>query len=394
MTKTEVRLIVEKIIQTNDTDIQDNSELSEFGLTSLDMISLVVELEREYGIEVLDSDLIFENFKSINSIYSTLKKYIYNDEVVYKCVITDCDGVLWRGIAGEDGADKAFFDANTREFAVLLRDLKSRGVLLAICSRNELKNISEMLNDDASIGLDDFFIIETDCKEKSSSIHKILHQLGFLPENVIFIDDSDFELELVSNVMPTLKCIKAENNNRWISGLSHLFDNLSECADLDRTEMYRLQKEREKLHVLGLSIEEYNHILKTSATCRTAIIDDIERLEELSHRANRFNITGIRYSQEELRNIIEIKEKTIYVIEASDKFGDMGIVGMSVVDGRGTIESFIISCRVFGRDFESLLLEKIKSSVKEDLVGVYVTTGKNDYCKDFYLNHGVYYEAR
>lgn len=394
MTKTEVRLIVEKIIQSNDTDIQDNSELSEFGLTSLDMISLVVELEREYGIEVLDSDLIFENFNSINSIYSTLKKYIYNDEVVYKCVITDCDGVLWRGIAGEDGTDKAFFDANTREFVDLLRDLKKRGVLLAICSRNDLKNISEMLNDDASISLDDFFIIETDCKEKSSSIHKILHQLGFLPENVIFIDDSDFELEIVSNVLPTLKCIKAENNNKWISELSHLFDNLSECADLDRTEMYRLQKEREKLHVPGLSIEEYNHILKTSATCRTAIIDDIERLEELSHRANRFNITGIRYSQEELRNIIEIKEKTIYVIEASDKFGDMGIVGMSVVDGSGTIESFIISCRVFGRDFESLLLEKIKSSVKEDIVGVYVYTGKNDYCKDFYLKHGVYYESR
>ncbi len=394
MTKTEVRLIVEKIIQTNDTNIQDNSELSEFGLTSLDMISLVVELEREYGIEVLDSDLIFENFNSINSIYSTLKKYIYNDEVIYKCVITDCDGVLWRGIAGEDGADKAFFDANTREFVKLLRDLKKRGVLLAICSRNDLKNISEMLNNDASISLDDFFIIETDCREKSSSIHKILHQLGFLPENIIFVDDSDFELEIVSTVLPTLKCIKAENNNKWISGLSHLFDNLSECSDLDRTEMYRLQKEREKLHVPGLSTEEYNHILKTSADCRIGIRADIERLEELSHRANRFNITGIRYSQEELRHFIETKEKTIFVIEASDKFGDMGIVGMSVVDGSGTIESFIISCRVFGRDFESLLLEKIKSSVKEDLVGVYVSTGKNDYCKDFYLKHGVYYEAR
>ena len=84
------------------------------------------------------------------------------------------------------------------------------------------------------------------------------------------------------------------------------------------------------------------------------------------------------------------RDYSVYKLCAEDKFGDMGLVAMAVIHGN-VIESFIMSCRVFGRGFEKKLLDKIESD-KPDIIGLYHPTGKNDYCKDFYKDNGVRYE--
>lgn len=89
-------------------------------------------------------------------------------------------------------------------------------------------------------------------------------------------------------------------------------------------------------------------------------------------------------------------DTSVYIIKASDKFGDMGIVGAAVVrkaSDSAVIENFMLSCRVFGRDFEKILLDKIIADTKNPLCGMWNDTGKNGYCCEFFDSYGIITEG-
>jgi len=386
MTKTEIRSIVMDYLQI--TDVDDSTDLKEKGMESVQTVGLIVELEMALGIEVYDSDLNPANFRSVDAIYATLQKYVKADVPLYKCIITDCDGVLWRGIAGESGEDQAYFDEGTTAFGEIIHNLRLRGILLAACTRNERANVIAMLTfPESPLSPEDFVIIEADCTDKTAAVGRILGEVGFYPENVVYIDDTDAELAVLARHFPELCCVKAEDD------LAALFPNLPEATEIDRTAQFREQKEREKVHSRGVSPEEYNRILETEVICGPVDETMAARLAELSQRANRFNMTGRRYDAYELAERMKSDEITAYALRASDKFGDMGVVAMAVVDRDDVIESFILSCRVFGRDFEVLLLNEIKANAKNP-VGIYVPTGKNETGRDFYETNGIPYNIK
>lgn len=388
--KEEIKSILSDILGCQIEEITDEIPLSDLGYDSLKFISTVVEIESKYGIEVLDSDLLPDNFKDVSSICETLKKYFEDKQKLYKCVITDCDGVLWRGISGESSDESAYADESTEDFCKLLRDLRGKGVLLAVCSKNDRANIDFMLSL-TSVNPDDFAIIEADTPDKSDSISYILNEFGFSADNAVYIDDSDAEIEYVKIRIPEITVLKADYSGNLTERLSAMFSSLPESNAIDRTSKFREQKEREKVHRNTSSPEEYNLILETKIICNKAVKGDASRLSELSQRANRFNLTGARYTEDEIVNILINRTYSIYKLCAEDKFGDMGLVAMAIVQG-DIIENFIMSCRVFGRGFENELLERIKSDTSDSITGLYHPTGKNDYCKDFYKNNGVRYE--
>ncbi len=392
-TKDDIKNIISTILECNTENILDDTPLTNLGYDSLKFISTVVEIESKYNIEILDSDLVLENFKDISTIFNTLKKYIENDlPKLFKCIITDCDGVLWNGISGEDGDELAYSDEYTNKFCQFLHTIREKGVLLAICSKNESRNIIKMLKN-TSLSIEDFAIIETDVHDKVDSITYILSEFGFSADNAVFIDDSNSEIEYVKSKISELNMVKAVYEENFIEKISSMFSALPESDVIDRTAKFREQKEREKVHHEASSPEEYNKILETKTICERATVEEIPRLAELSQRANRFNLTGAKYSTDDIEHMLNIGDYSVYKLNALDKFGDMGLVAMAVVNNN-IIENFIMSCRVFGRGFENELLDKIKSEYKNDIVGVYHPTGKNDYCKDFYLNCGVTYELR
>lgn len=390
--KKDIKSILANILECSVENITDDILLTELGFDSLKFISTVVEIESKYGIEVLDSDLLFDNFKNVVSIFETLQKYSENELKIYKCVITDCDEVLWRGISGESGYDSAYADDSTNGFCMFLHNLRKNGILLAICSRNEQQNIEDLL-DSTLISSDDFAIIEADVADKADAISSILCEFGFSADNAVYIDDSDAELEYVKNRISELTVIKADYCDNFTEKLTTIFSSLPESDAIDRTAKFREQKDREKARKQTSSPKEYNQILETITICTNAIQQDISRLAELSQRANRFNLTGEKYTENKIVNMLRDRSYSIYKLCAEDKFGDMGLVAMAVVHDK-VLENFIMSCRVFGRGFEEELLEKIKSDNRNDIIGLYHPTGKNDYCKDFYNDNGVSYELR
>lgn len=387
-TNSDIKVILSEILECKLEDITDDIDLAELGFDSLKFISFIVEIESKYDIEIFDSDLEMDKFKSVTSILETLVKYFYNiPPRLYKCVITDCDGVLWLGISGEDGDDSPYTDDTTNRFCALLHELRECGVLLAICSKNERENIEAMLNK-TPLSTEDFALIETDVADKVDTISYILSEVGFAVDSVVYVDDSDSELEFIKAKLPDLTLVNARNESDYTDKLSSLFANLCAAEAIDRTEQFREQKEREKLHKSTSSPDEFNQILETKTTISKASNDDVQRLAELSQRANRFNLTGARYTAEEIASILKAADYTVYTLSASDKLGDMGLVAFAVLRSN-VIENFFMSCRVFGRGFECELIDEIRQNHESGLAGIYHATGKNDYCKDFYQNCGV-----
>lgn len=390
--KEAIKEIVSHILECSQEVIGDEVALASLGLDSLKFVNMIVALEIKFNIEILDSDLDIDKFSNVLTIIETLQKYFdVSNQKLYKCLITDCDGVLWQGISGETGADSSYSTDSTRELSKLLRWLRNNGVLLAISSKNEYKNIVSMLNP-AILSLDDFAIIDLNVLDKADSVAYILSEFGFLARNAIYIDDSDAELEYIKRKWPELTLIKADYKDNFIINIENMFSNLLSVEKIDRTTKFFEQKKREIVRKKTSSSEEYNRILKTNIACELATIDDVLRIAELSQRANRFNLTGSRYTANDIECLLDNDEYVIYKLSATDKYGDMGLVAAAILHN-STIECFIMSCRVFGRGFENELLNNLMQYCDESIKGLYHPTGTNDYCKDFYLNCGVAYEV-
>lgn len=366
--------------------LHGDTPLKDFGLTSIAFIQFVVALEDEFGIEVLDSDLDFGKFSTVNALFGTLEKY-FSKNTLKKVLVCDCDNVLWRGISGEE---PTVIDAAADAVQNELLRLYNAGVLLCICSRNQPGNISAAFRQPGmTLKREHILISKVSGNDKPSALREIAAELNLSPDSFVFVDDSDYEIGLVSALIPEITVIRADADD------SELCEKIDSCfegadSDVDRTKQYRDQKEREKEKLRCQSVEEYNNSLESRVKTSLCAEEDAPRVAELSQRTNQFNLSGARYTEDDVRRFISSDEYRVLSLCASDKYGDMGIVGAAVVrlGDSPVIEGFFISCRVFGRGFENLLLDEVKR-VSPNAGGIYRRTDKNAQFENFYTENGV-----
>ena len=369
-------------------NLDPNTELTELGMTSLSFIAFIVKIEEALGIEVLDSDLIFENFSTLHKLFQTLAKYFPNQAPIKKVLVLDADNVLWRGVAGEESI---VIDQSIIQFQRLCIALYERGVLLCLCSKNQLHLIEQAF---ASLQMllkkEHFAVLLANEKDKASNLYTIADELNLSPDSFVFADDSDYELGFIALNFPEVECVKIDHAalSDACATLSALFEHVQPTSELNRTQLYREQKEREKEKHRFTSVQEYNASLQTKVCCQKATADDCARLSELSARTHQFNLSGKQYTPEELQALLNAPDHLVLSLSVQDKYGDMGTVGMAVVQGT-TIEAFMLSCRVFDRDLELVLLNEIKQRVGKALQGVYLPTDKNRRFEGFYSDNGV-----
>lgn len=361
--------------------------LSDINMSSLTLISFIVDIEREFNIEILDSDLMFDNFSTLNRLFVMLSKYINASSTLKKCLVLDADNVLWHGISGEE---EIGFDDHILAFQELLIDLYQKGVILCLCSKNTPECIDLSFEHPRMLLKKEYFaVFLANHTDKVTNICAIADYLNLSADSFVFADDSDYEIGFVELNLPQVTTVKIDHiNPDFKDCLLHLFENIEPTSELNRTILYREQKEREKERRLFTSVKEYNASLQTQIVCDYATEKDCLRLAELSARTNQFNLSGVRYSANELKALIRYPQYTVLSLAVRDKYGDMGIVGMAVVAGT-TIEAFMISCRVFDRDLEVFLINKVKSLVKQPLCGIYRPNGKNERFSSFYSDNEV-----
>lgn len=370
--------------------VDKDMTVKDLGLDSLKFIQMIVRFEEKFGVEVYDSDLVMSNFQTIGALLQTFQKYL-PESALKKVLICDCDNVLWNGVAGEESI---FVDERNARFQNMLIELYGRGILLCLCSRNLQEHIDlAFANLQMPLEKKHIVLSKINLDNKVKNIKAISNELNLSPDSFVFVDDSDYELGLINTLLPEVETVKANYSDMlFFDEIKSLFGERS-AQDMNRTQLYIQQKEREKTKLHVSTVTEYNNSLETKWVHAVDDIAQAERIAELSQRTNQFNLSGKRYDKEQIMKFIEDESKHIISLSVRDKYGDMGIIGAAVVsvfENTAVIDNFFLSCRAFDRGFEDVLMEKIKKYCGDkSLSGVYIPTDKNSRYANFYNKNGV-----
>jgi FkbH-like protein len=312
-----------------------------------------------------------------------------------KVIICDLDNTLWNGVIG-DGAVSHW----TERQSTLLK-LRKKGLLLAICSKNDAKNVHWR---GGTLSEDDFVCQQINWDSKSGNIRRISQILNLKTKDFIFIDDRPDERELVKAAMPEITVLDADEPATW-SQLELLATVLSENPEGDRTLAYKQRAERERfLNEHSQSTNDKSNTddsealgkLQLELSIRRAERKELARVAELINRTNQFNMCGTRTSLQEVMRWHESNSHTIWVLEARDRFGSMGTISIAVVENtdRGTeIPAFVLSCRVFGYGMEDALINLVKRSRPgAPIFGHFKATPHNEPCRNTYPRNGFSWE--
>lgn len=323
-----------------------------------------------------------------------------------KCIIVDLDNTLWGGVVGDDGLSgiDLGYETPTGEaflnFQDYLRKLKLKGILLAICSKNEFENAILGLSHSASILKEnDFTVIKANWKPKHENIVEIAKELNIGLDSLVFLDDNPVERQIVREnlgmvAVPEIGS-EVENYVKYIYEEGY-FNNVSLLKeDVARADYYEKDKIRKESE---LRFKDYCEFL-ASLEMRADIIrfskDNEERITQLINKTNQFNFTTLRVTASESKLFRESNDYISLSGALEDKFGPNGIV--SIIVGKLTnqicvIEIFLMSCRVLKRELEYAMINELVSECKKrsvvELIGIYRPTGKNEMVREFYKELG------
>lgn len=337
-----------------------------------------------------------------------IKLFLLSVQGVYrKLVIIDLDDTLWGGVVGDQGWEDLQLGGHDpigeafADFQKALKALKNKGILLGIVSKNEeavameaIKNHPEMV-----LNVDDFSGWKINWKDKVENIVDLVAELNLGLQSTVFIDNSPIER---ARVKETLREVFVPD---WPDN-AMLFKKalISMCCfdtpylsqeDLNRTEMYRVEKQRQYEKVNMGSLEEWLNSLKIKVLVEQMNEKNRQRIVQLLNKTNQMNLMTRRMSEEELVNWLKEDNRRLWTFRVSDKYGDYGLAGIVSLEINKTkvdIIDFVLSCRVFGRKIEETMVYTIiqyaKSLQLSEVRACYRPTAKNKPCLDFWKRSG------
>ena len=355
----------------------------------------------------IKSPFSYEGFGEIAKNLGEIFNGIYSKRA--KCLVLDCDNVLWGGIVGENGLANIKIrnpngDSEYLDFQKEVLNLYNSGIILSICSKNNLKDVEDVFKKrkDMLLKLDYFTVVKANWNNKADNIIEISKELNIGLDSMVFVDDSKFEINLIKKFIPEVKTIhldinESEKNRQKL--LDSKFFTTSNLTNEDklRNKMYKAEIKRTKLKEKIVNINDYLKSLDLQIIVRNPNKDDLKRVEQMTQRTNQFNLTTKRLNEFDVQSLNKSKNHFIYLLEARDKFGYYGICGLSVINyqnNSASIEIFLMSCRVIGRGIENLFLSEILkkvSVIQKKIVkftAKYLPTKKNNQVENFYEDNG------
>ena len=323
-----------------------------------------------------------------------------------KCVAVDLDNTLWGGVIGEDGMNgirlgQEYPGAAFQQVQRALLDLTKRGILLAICSKNNPADAEEALSGHPGMLLQprDFAAMRINWNDKAQNLREIAEELNIGLDSIAFLDDNPVERQHVREHAPEaividlpedpMQYARAIRDCPWFERLS-----LSE-EDRRRGALYAAQRERAELEKKVTSKEDFYRSLEQ--VCDIARVNEstVARVAQLTQKTNQFNLTTRRYTEQQIAAMAECPGWSVWSLRVKDRYEDNGLVGVAiskVQDGVCEIDTFLMSCRVIGRTVETALLSRIAADAKNKgalmLQGQFIPTKKNVPAAGFYRDHG------
>jgi FkbH-like protein len=325
---------------------------------------------------------------------------------VCKALVTDLDNTLWGGVVGEDGLHglKLGLEYPGAAFQALQRallNLYERGIILAVCSKNNLAEAMEVLEHHPGMLLrpHHFAALRINWADKAQNLREIAAELNIGLEAIAFLDDNPVERRWVQDQLPEVTVIELPDNPMgYVQALGHspVFERLSLSAeDRQRGQYYAEQRLRTALEQDSASLEDFYRSLQLRVEISGVAPETLARVAQLTQKTNQFNLTTRRYTEQQIAEMAADPDWQVYSAWVYDRFGDNGLVGVVIVHYQGVtceIDTFLLSCRVIGRTVETALLATIAEQAchkgAQRLLGWFLPTKKNAPAKEFYGSHG------
>jgi FkbH-like protein len=324
-----------------------------------------------------------------------------------RCLVLDLDNTLWGGVIGDDGlpgivlgqgdpTGEAFLEVQRAALA-----LRERGIVLAICSKNDegtarapFRSHPEML-----LREDHIAVFQANWQDKATNLRAIADALSLGLESLVFLDDNPVERGLVRELLPEVAVPELPDDPalyaRTLLAAGYFEAVAFSHEDRNRADHYRENALRTALKSSSSGIDEYLRSLKAVVDFRPFDAADRKRIAQLINKSNQFNLTTRRYSETEIALMESDAGRFTLQVRLSDSFGDSGMICVVICvpdceDWR--IDTWLMSCRVLGRRVEDAVLHEIVRNARQRrirrLIGLYVPTERNGLVKDHYSKLG------
>jgi FkbH-like protein len=372
-------------------------------------------VQNKLGRDTLFDALIYTSTEmvlsldSIPSIVSRMMDIVCATQgKVRKCIILDLDNTLWDGVIGDDGLEniqlghglgigKAF-----TEFQQWLKKLKERGIILAVCSKNNEDTAQEpfLKHPDMVLHLDDISIFRANWDNKADNIRRIQEILNIGFDSMVFLDDNPAERAIVRENIPGIAVPELPEDPadylEYLYGLN-LFETASfSTEDAERTKQY--QAEATRVSVQKSFTNEADFLKSLDMVCAVKGFDlfNTPRAAQLSQRSNQFNLRTVRYTESDIARIASDTRYAHFTFTLKDKFGDNGLICVVILEKQDEkilfIDTWFMSCRVLKRGMEHFTLNTIVDYARENgfsrIIGEYIPTAKNKMVENHYSKLG------
>lgn len=368
----------------------------------------LIELEKIFAGCPVREAIDLRMFLAFRSLYSIAFLRAYA-ELVYplvavtagrykKALVLDCDGTLWKGVVGEDGVDGIVHFREVQSFIVQLAEA---GVLVCLCSKNEVADVERALADPRAVLREEHLVMKVvNWRDKAANLREIASTLNLGLESFVFVDDSDFEIECVRCSLPAVSVFKASADYTeylwsWQTIASLFYRESDTAEDRVRAQQYKVALVRRQQHARFADLDAYLRALDLSLRLSLNTVSAAPRLAQLTQKTNQFNLMTNRMSESQMISAMQSPDWLVVGVEVSDRFGSYGIVGLIMARQAGSdasIENFLLSCRVIGRNVElkafDFAVDRLRARGVTRIVATYRATPRNGQVSDLYERLG------
>ncbi|PIF43434.1 HAD superfamily phosphatase (TIGR01681 family)/FkbH-like protein [Chryseobacterium sp. 52] len=377
-------------------------------------IADLLSIQNKWGRDFMFSPSIYVNTEMVLSLDSLPIVAHHMTDVISslegkfkKCLILDLDNTTWGGIIGDDGLEKIQIGSlgigkAFTEFQYWIKALQKRGVILAVCSKNDEDKAREPFekHPDMILKLEDIAVFVANWENKADNIRKIQNILNIGFDSMVFLDDNPFERNIVRENLPEV-CVPElpEDPAEYLEYLYGL--NLFETAsfsenDAERTKQYQVEAKRAVDLDRFTNVEDFLKSMAMTSDVKSFDSFSKPRVSQLTQRSNQFNLRTVRYTEQDVESLINSEEHYTLSFTLEDKYGDNGLICVIVMEKTDQetlfINTWLMSCRVLKRGMEDFTLNTIVDAARKNgykyVVGEYLPTAKNQMVKDHYERLG------
>ncbi len=323
-----------------------------------------------------------------------------------KCLVLDLDNTLWGGIIGEDGLEGIKLGPEKEglpflEFQKRILALFERGVILAINSKNNSEDALNAIRNHPYMVLKEehFASMRINWNDKVSNMKEIAKEINIGLDTLVFLDDDKLNRSLIREMLPEVTVVDLPED---VSKYPELIEELNQFnslqitkEDLNKGKLYAQQRKRNVFEKSSSNIEDFINKLNMEIKVSRANKFNIPRISQLTQKTNQFNMTTKRYLEEQIKELANSEDHLVLCCDVKDRFGDNGITGVIIIEKQKSawlIDTFLLSCRIIGRQVEDTLINYLlrlaRQSGVKTLKAQFIPTKKNAPASQFYKSFG------